>query len=368
MDSFSWNDQFVTGLPEVDQQHQQLVDIINRYGTSLSENEIVSDDVAAVCTDLFAYAEHHFEEEEALMSRVGLDDRHVYVHIEAHRTFLSEAASIYEGISPDNTEPARQLLHFLIHWLAYHILHVDMNMARQIMMIQSGSASDVAYAAGEKSVDSATEPLVGALSGMFRLVSARNAELDQANKSLEAKVAERTKALSKANLRLEEIAMTDSLTGLPNRRHAMCRLAELWEESSQAMTSLACIMIDADNFKEVNDTCGHDAGDIVLSELARTLQHCLRNDDIVCRLGGDEFLLICPDTDKDGGMHVAELIREAVSRLRVPTGEDFWLGSISVGVAFRTPDMDNFEALIKQADNGVYAAKRDGRNCVRTAS
>ena len=368
MESFVWTSHFETGLPEIDRQHRHLVTIINGYGASLSENELAFDAMETVCAELFDYAGYHFREEEELMFQVGIDPRHIGYHMELHQGFLAEATSIHASITPDDHKVARQLLSFLIHWLAYHVLHVDQNMARQLAAIRSGSVPADAYEAEERRIDSATAPLVGALSGMFRLVSDRNADLDQANKSLEMKVAQRTEALAEANLRLEELALTDSLTGLPNRRHAMRRLADLWEESLQDLTPLVCIMIDADNFKEVNDNCGHDAGDIVLRELARTLQGCLHNDDVVCRLGGDEFLFICPDTDQDGGMHVAERTRKQVSELRIPAGDGVWHGSISVGVATRASGMKSHEELIRLADDGLYAAKRDGNNCVRTAS
>jgi len=368
MESFAWTSHFETGLPTVDEQHQHLVKIINRYGASLSENELVFDAMESVCAELFDYAGYHFREEEELMSQVGIDPRHFGYHMELHQGFLAEATSIHASITPDDHKVARQLLSFLVHWLAYHVLHVDQNMARQLAAIRSGSTPGEAYEAEEHNIDSSTAPLIGALSGMFQLVSDRNADLDQANKSLEAKVAKRTKALAAANLRLEELALTDSLTGLPNRRHAMRRLADLWEESLQARTPLVCIMIDADNFKEVNDNHGHDVGDTVLRDLARTLRDCLRNDDVVCRLGGDEFLLICPATNQEGGMRVALQVWETVSALRVPAGDEVWHGSISVGVASRAPNMKDYEELIRLADEGLYAAKRDGNNCVRTAS
>lgn len=367
MESFQWSTQYETGLLEVDEQHRRLVDLINHYGEKLAENVPVLEDIASVCTELFDYAKYHFQEEEELMERVGIDERHLDQHVEFHRSFLADATGIHNDIAPDNPGPASQLLHFLTHWLVHHILHVDQNMARQIGGIESGSTPRDAYQAEERTIDRATEPLLHALNGMFEVVSARNADLDRANKSLEAKVAERTKELSEANLRLEELSLTDSLTGLPNRRHAMRRLEDLWQESVQAATPLVCIMIDADHFKEVNDSYGHDAGDLVLCELARTLLHSLRNDDFVCRLGGDEFFLICPNTDENGGMHIAELIRQEVSTLRIPTGDELWHGSISAGVAIRSAGMESHERLIKLADDGVYAAKRDGKDCVRMA-
>lgn len=365
MESFHWDQHFVTGLPDVDQQHQQLVGIINQFGNLLSENKVAFDDIEEVFRKLADYAKYHFQEEEALMAEVGIDGRHLGHHVEAHRGFLHEITAMHAGISPDDPESARNVLEFLTHWLAYHILGSDQNMARQMAAISRGRESGKAYEEEERARDNATEPLLIALNGLFKQVSARNRELLALNHSLEEKVRQRTRELSEANLQLVELSLTDALTGLPNRRHALRALASLWEESVQSDSPLVCMMIDADHFKQVNDAYGHEAGDVVLTELAKILQHSFRSDDVVCRLGGDEFLVICPDTDKEGGMHIAELTRKAVAALRVPTGGEPWHGSISVGVAARTPTVASCEALIKAADQAVYAAKQDGKNCVR---
>jgi len=363
MESFHWGKHFLTGIETVDQQHHGIVDLINQFGSMLAANQLFTDDIEKVFRSLTGYAQYHFQEEEKMMSDVGIDQRHINHQIKEHQTYLQEVAAMYDGISADNPDAAKNLLNFLTQWLAYHILGTDQNMARQLKLIQSGSTPSQAYEAEERARDGATEPLLAALNGLFQQVSARNKELVQLNLSLETKVAERTKELSEVNLHLEQLSLTDVLTGLPNRRHAMQQLASLWNESP-----LVCMMIDADHFKAVNDTYGHDAGDLVLCELARTLQHAVRNDDIVCRLGGDEFFIICPDTNQNGGMHLAELVCKTVSELRVPTGDEAWHGSISVGVAVRSAGMDDHNDLIKAADNGVYAAKRDGKNCVRSMS
>ena len=95
----------------------------------------------------------------------------------------------------------------------------------------------------------------------------------------------------------------------------------------------------------------------------------MRNDDMVSRLGGDEFFVVCPNTDKEGGLVVAELLRKTVSELRVSTdGGGCWHGSISLGLAVRTPDMKSVDALLKAADDSLYEAKRAGKNRVRTVS
>lgn len=298
MNSFHWGAHFVTGLTEVDEQHHHLVDIINQFSSLLAKNVIHAEDVDRLYNQLADYAIYHFQEEEKLMSEVKVDALLLNHQIEMHKGFMDEVTSIYASISPDKLDQASTFLKFLIHWLAYHILAEDQDMARQIKAIQSGMSPHEAYAKMEQERDSATAPLLEALNGLFEQVSIRNKELKQLNESLEEKVALRTKELSEANLHLEELSLTDVLTGLPNRRHAMRSLSSLWDEALQKGSSLVCMMIDADHFKEVNDAYGHDAGDGVLIELAKTLRHSLRNDDVVCRLGGDEFLIICPNTDK----------------------------------------------------------------------
>ncbi len=366
MQSFQWDKNYLTGLTEVDEQHLYLVDQINQLGQLLAENKYSLDDLNRLFKELADYAIYHFDDEQQMMLSLSIDSRHFDKHIQAHNNFLQEVTTMFSAVSEENLESAKQLMDFLTHWLAYHILGTDQNMARQIAFIKSGLSPTAAYEKEEREASSATEPLLKALNSLFHQVSARNKDLLKLNQTLEAKVAERTKALSDANIHLEELALTDTLTDLPNRRHAMRYLDAFWNESIQNNKPLSCMMIDADHFKEVNDTYGHDAGDVVLKELAKTLQYSYRNDDIVCRLGGDEFLVICPDTDHDGGLYIAEIVRKIVSDLKVPTGDGFWNGSISVGVATRETEMNHFDDLIKVADKGVYAAKKDGKNCVRS--
>jgi len=362
---FRWDKCFETGLNEVDKQHHILVDLINHFGELLTQIEYVSlDDLENVLNELAAYAQYHFQEEESLMHRVGLDSRHVEQHLHLHAKFLQEVTRMRENVSQhiDSVEP---LLKFLIYWLAFHILGTDQSMARQVHAVETGHGSEEAYLAEKSVKEDVIEPLLNALNGLFDQVSERNRELLEWNRTLEEKVEERTHSLSEANHLLEEIALTDMLTGLPNRRHAMARFAQAWSESSLNGSPLACMMIDADGFKQINDHYGHDAGDEVLRQLSRQLRYAVRTDDVVCRLGGDEFMIICSGTSLEGALHAAEAIRQEIAKLHVSvSGGGEWSGSISVGVAVRTADMQNSEALIKAADEGVYMAKRNGRNRV----
>ena len=367
MEAFQWNHCFVTGLPDVDEQHRRLVDVINRFGNLVMRQEGTSiEELEAVFAELADYARYHFAEEETMMTAKRLDPDYIEDHRQSHRSFLDEVTQLHGGISVNNRDAAKSLLQFLTQWLAYHILGSDQFMARQIASIESGCPPKDAYSGDLPNKDAATATLLTALNGLFHQVSERNRELVQLNKTLEARVAERTQALTDANQRLEDLANTDTLTGLPNRRYALYRFAMEWDTAAREGRSLACMMVDADGFKQINDTHGHDAGDAVLRALSTQLKDAVRTDDIVCRLGGDEFLVICAGTPLDGAMRLAETIRQKVAALRIPAGSGVWRGSISVGVAARTASMIGLEDLMKAADRGVYVAKHNGRNCVAT--
>lgn len=365
MDAFSWNPCFVTGLSEVDLQHRGLVDLINRFGEVISQEDGASvAEIERVFSELANYASYHFAEEEAMMDAMNLHPAYVQQHRQSHAKFLEEVSGLHPASGGSNAAMAQGLLQFLTHWLAYHILGSDRFMARQIELIQSGMGAEEAYSKHITTNDPATDTLLHALNGLFQQVSDRNHELQQLNRTLEARVAERTQELTHANQRLNDLANTDVLTGLPNRRYAMRSFEEAWEHARTGQHPLSCMMMDADGFKGINDTYGHDAGDEVLRALSRQLSRSIRTDDIVCRLGGDEFLIICAGTPLKDALKLGEKVRSGVASLRVPAGDGHWVGSLSIGVAALTTGMQGIEDLMKAADEGVYVAKRNGRNCV----
>lgn len=366
MEQFTWDSLLETGLTDVDEQHHGLVDLINRFGALLLQPQQVDvGSVSRVLEELARYAQLHFNEEEQLMARWGLDPLHLQPHTKQHADFLLEVQRQAANLGGPAHAAAVNLHEFLVNWLAYHILGVDRKMARQIAAIEQGASPREALRGVQANQDPATATLVRAMERLFQQVSDRNLELFELNRTLEARVEQRTCELSEANLRLEGLASTDVLTGLANRRTAMRTLQRLWAEPEDV--PLSCIMIDADGFKGVNDHHGHDAGDRVLLGLARCLVDTVRNDDTLCRLGGDEFLVICAQTPLAGALRLAENLRRQVSALRVGAGTGEWCGSISAGVATRKLGMASPDELLKGADEGLYEAKRRGRNCVATA-
>ena len=375
MQAFQWDPCFATGLADVDEQHQRLVDLINRFGELVMREEAASTmELEFVFAELAQYTQYHFSEEEALMAASGLTPQYVENHRGKHRQFIAELTLLYKGITANNRSAAKGLLEFLTNWLAYHILGTDHFMARQIALIKSGCQKQEADPGDKLTQDPAKDALLSALNRLFQQVSDRNHELVLLNKTLEARVlerthalTERTQALADANQQLDDIANTDVLTHLPNRRHAMRYFESAWMDSVSGNRALACMMIDADGFKQINDSHGHDAGDRVLQALSNQLRNAVRTDDMVCRLGGDEFLIICSDTPMVGALQLAEKIRSEVAALRVSADTGEWYCSISVGVAVRTVGMNSMDDLLKAADLGVYIAKRRGRNSVAVA-
>jgi two-component system cell cycle response regulator len=163
-----------------------------------------------------------------------------------------------------------------------------------------------------------------------------------------------------------EMAITDSLTGLHNRRYMESHLGTLVQEAASRGKPLSLLVLDIDYFKSINDNYGHDAGDDVLREFATRVRKSIRGIDLACRLGGEEFVVVMPETDLAVAAVVAERIRRKIA------GEPFSIhkgtGSvdvtISIGIAGLTEADDGADTIIKRADQALYRAKRDGRNRV----
>ncbi|MCM2308156.1 MAG: diguanylate cyclase [Sulfuritalea sp.] len=171
--------------------------------------------------------------------------------------------------------------------------------------------------------------------------------------------------LSVSNQQLQDVGMTDLLTGCPNRRYAMDRIQQEWAMATRSQRPLSCMVIDIDNLKQVNDAHGHVAGDMVLKLVASAFKDEMRAQDVLARSGGDEFLVICPDTTLQAAMACAERMRAAVESLPIVGGAQAVRGSVSIGVAVRDASVADPDALIRLADQGAYLAKRS-RNTVAT--
>jgi diguanylate cyclase (GGDEF)-like protein len=164
------------------------------------------------------------------------------------------------------------------------------------------------------------------------------------------------------NARLYELAVTDSLTKLLIRRHFMQRLEDELRRSKRYQHKLSLVMVDLDNFKEINDTYGHQAGDRVLAEICKIFKKSVRTSDLVGRYGGDEFVFALPETDTTGARVFSERLRKRIEGTQIAF-ESFLIGrTVSIGIATYPDHTEDFSELIKLADVSLLKSKREGRN------
>jgi diguanylate cyclase (GGDEF)-like protein len=200
---------------------------------------------------------------------------------------------------------------------------------------------------------------------MTQRLAQSQAEVANYQRTLEDKVTQRTKELEVATAHAYKLAQHDILTGLPNRSLLNQRLKQILAQALRDSTQVACLFLDFDHFKRINDTLGHDVGDRLLQAIAQRLTKAVRESDTVARLGGDEFVLVLPSLSAaDATFEVMAVI----SRVRESFLEPFQLSNqiptltCSIGVAIYPVDAPDAVTLIKQADTAMYAAKESGRN------
>lgn len=197
------------------------------------------------------------------------------------------------------------------------------------------------------------------------------AEMEQLNAQvieLNLELAEVQRTLARANRalqaneeRLQQLSITDPLTGLANRRHLMDFLSQAWLRSQRFESTFSVIMADIDFFKKINDQYGHHQGDVVLKAVAAQMQAMVRKVDLVARFGGEEFVIVLQEASLDAAVELAQRLRQATSELQfegIPSAV-----TCSYGVAQMAPD-NNVDQLLKQADEALYHSKLTGRNRV----
>ncbi len=210
--------------------------------------------------------------------------------------------------------------------------------------------------------------LTHAFNHMTQRLAGSQAEVATYQRTLEDKVAQRTRELENATAQAYRLAQHDILTGLPNRSLLNQRLKQILATAQRESTHVACLFLDFDHFKRINDTLGHDAGDQLLQAIAQRLAGAVRESDVVARLGGDEFVVILPGLDP---AHATFEVMSVLNRVRESFLAPFRLSdqtptlTCSTGVSVFPLDAQDPVTLIKQADTAMYAAKEAGRNAYR---
>jgi diguanylate cyclase (GGDEF)-like protein len=177
--------------------------------------------------------------------------------------------------------------------------------------------------------------------------------------------------INEAQRKLVELATIDDLTQLCNRRYFFERFNQEMERAKRYQRPLSCLILDIDHFKQVNDTYGHLSGDQVLVDIAQILRNNCRQSDLAGRYGGEELIILLPETDSPGAMIIAERIREMIEQHQtVDDRGEIIRVTVSMGVASLTglelEKMDKNERIVQYADDALLRAKKDGRNRIET--
>lgn len=228
-------------------------------------------------------------------------------------------------------------------------------------MIATGTAAFIVKGKAEEVV--AAVRAVSSGSGLLSAEASRPL-LAEMQRRYESEL-QRNQELESTVARLEAVSVTDWLTGLKNHGFFWDRLAEELERARRYDRPLAVVMIDIDDFKAVNDRFGHTKGDEVLRAVGKAIIDSVRESDVPCRVGGEEFAVIVPETDIEGAMAAAERVRLAVAGLELDTVGQI---TVSLGVALHPYHATNGTALVEVADRALYEAKRAGKNCSILAS
>jgi diguanylate cyclase (GGDEF)-like protein len=173
-------------------------------------------------------------------------------------------------------------------------------------------------------------------------------------------------ALQERTNALTEMAFVDELTGLYNRRRMIERLEEEYKRARRYAYPISCLFVDIDYFKSINDDFGHQAGDDVLREVSSLLRGCIRAYDVACRYGGEEFVVLLPQTDTEQALVAAERIRATVEGMTCSFGDR--PVTVSIGIATYPETAQDPDSLLTRADRAMYQAKETGRNRIASAS
>lgn len=238
-----------------------------------------------------------------------------------------------------------------------------------VLMLTSADQEDDLVTAFEAGVDDYLTKPVNLRALSARLKAAwRYVRLRETWETDHARITGMLAELAQSNRRLQLAALTDPLTQLANRRAGMNALTQAWSSAVRHGHLLTVISIDIDHFKSVNDAAGHAAGDKVLQEVALCLRDASRQEDTVCRWGGEEFLLVSPNMSLEDAIRVAERLRSTIDAMQIQFGNQVFHVTASFGLAACDTSVGNLDNLLANADQALYLSKSAGRNCVSVFS
>lgn len=361
---FPWSKNFEIRNEKIDNQHKRLVGLLNELGKLLIDDSRIK--IEETITQLFEYAEYHFSDEEKYWRQFFRDSSILTEHKNQHDSFLPKVKEIQnQSNNSDTIEEVGSLIHFLIKWLAFHIIDSDKRMSLMVEALKTGASEKDAENFANKEMSCYYNAFINTLLMMYEELSLNAIYLIHEHRA-------RLKAESKLiilNNKLESLAVTDELTGLYNRRYFNTIFEKEYLRSRRERVIFNLFMFDVDSFKTYNDKYGHPEGDKVLKIIGNTLNDsCRRPEDYAFRIGGEEFAIITTGLEPESAIAYADKIRTTVMSLNIKNICSGFSNVLTVSCGFicRVPSMeDSLTELYKSADVKLYEAKKAGKNQIK---
>ena len=230
-------------------------------------------------------------------------------------------------------------------------------------VINRGKLSGIIYLENDSTTGAFTEENLNTVQ-LLSTQTATSIENAKLYANLEERVIARTRELREANEKLTLLATTDSLTNSFNRRHFFERAKQEVDRTLRFSRSAVVVMMDIDDFKAINDTYGHGAGDEVIRQVANITKSNLREQDLFGRVGGEEFAIMAPESNLQDGLKLAERIRHSIEQTAIIFSNETFQVTVSIGITVLSPTSTSIEQLLQLADKALYQSKHSGKNKV----
>ena len=358
---FHWNKNFEVGNKAIDDQHKELVKLLNKLANTLTyKDDTIIDDIFVELAD---YATYHFETEEKIWLDAFSNDKWFLKHQSTHNSFLPKVLAIKEkNKGQDYNKTIEEIIMFLIRWLAIHIIDEDKKMSYVIDFLKDGKTIKEAKKLTKKKMNDSVKILTNTILNMHESISSGTITLmKEHNARIEAE-----EELKKANEKLLNLSITDQLTQVYNRRHFEDIFKSELERAKRNNIYLTIVSFDIDYFKKLNDHYGHGKGDDALEKVGECLKSlCKRAYDFPFRIGGEEFVVLTSVEEEKSGLEFAHLIHQGINNLKIEHIKSDVSNTLttSMGVMSIIPTQgDSIENLMKLVDKKLYESKDTGRN------